>query len=417
MEFIEVINYTVAIIFFLCYSYQFVYIPLAHLRHKSALTAQPAGNTFAVLICARNEEKVITELIESLKSQTYDGELTSIFVMADNCTDGTALAARQAGAIVYERFNQQLVGKGYALDQLMAFIARDYPDGYDGYFVFDADNILEPDYIEQMNVTFSSGYEIVTSYRNSKNYGDNWISAGYGLWFMRESKYLNNARMNLGFSAAVSGTGFLFSRAILDSTGGGWPFHLLTEDIEFTVHHILRGVKIGYCPNAVFYDEQPVTMRQSWTQRMRWAKGYLQVFGKYGRRLMSGAARGNFSCFDMCMAIMPAIVLTAVSVLCNLFIGIVGIGMGTPIWPAIVSMSQSMLNMYLMLLAIGLITTVTQWKRIHVSPLKKLGYCFSFPIFMLTYIPISFSAIFAKVEWKPIEHRVSVSVAEAKNRL
>ena len=38
-----------------------------------------------------------------------------------------------------------------------------------------------------MNRTFSEGYEIITSYRNSKNYGDNWITAGYALWFLRES--------------------------------------------------------------------------------------------------------------------------------------------------------------------------------------------------------------------------------------
>lgn len=39
--------------------------------------------------------------------------------------------------------------------------------------MFDADNILAPDYLERMNETFSNGSEIVTSYRNSKNFGDN----------------------------------------------------------------------------------------------------------------------------------------------------------------------------------------------------------------------------------------------------
>ena len=62
---------------------------------------------------------------------------------------------------------------------------------FDGYFVFDADNVLEESYIAEMNRTFSDGYEVVTSYRNSKNYGDNWISAGYALWFLRESQFLN----------------------------------------------------------------------------------------------------------------------------------------------------------------------------------------------------------------------------------
>ena len=74
--------------------------------------------------------------------------------------------------------------------------------------------------------------------------------------------HLNNSRMLLGTSCAVSGTGFLFSRQVMESTNG-WKFHLLTEDIEFSVHHILQGRKIGFCADAVLYDEQPVTFRQS----------------------------------------------------------------------------------------------------------------------------------------------------------
>lgn len=155
--------------------------------------------------------------------------------------------------MVYTRFNREKVGKGYALEQLLLHIEEDYPKVYDGFFVFDADNVLDCRFVEEMNRTFSDGYEVVTSYRNSKNYGDNWISAGYALWFIRESRYLNNSRMLLGTSCAVSGTGFLFSRQVMESTNG-WKFHLLTEDIEFSVHHILQGRKIGFCADAVLYD-------------------------------------------------------------------------------------------------------------------------------------------------------------------
>ena len=201
--------------------------------------------------------------------------------MADNCTDETAKVARISGARVYKRFNLEKTGKGYALEELLRHISEDYPKNYfDGFFVFDADNVLEENYIEEMNKTFSDGYKIITSYRNSKNYGDNWISAGYSLWFLRESRYLNHARFLLGNSCAVSGTGFFFSREIFEKCGG-WPFHLLTEDIEFSVHNITHGEKIGFCKNAVLYDEQPVLFSQSWHQRMRWAKGYRRTYKKH----------------------------------------------------------------------------------------------------------------------------------------
>lgn len=258
MDTLRMTNYIIAVVFFVCYTYQFLYIPVPWLLAKrkaakaAALEATP--HNYAVLICARNESAVIADLIGSLRSQTYDQSLLHIFVLADNCTDDTSDIARSAGATVYERFNNVQVGKGYALQTLLGHLEQDYPAGFDGYFVFDADNILDPDYIAAMNRTFSQGHDIVTSYRNSKNYGDNWISAGYALWFLRESRYLNHARSLLGTSCAVSGTGFLFSRAVLEETGP-WPFHLLTEDIQFSVHEILQGRKVAFAPDAVLYDE------------------------------------------------------------------------------------------------------------------------------------------------------------------
>ena len=415
METLKTINFVIAVIFFVCYTYQFLYIPLVLAKKPKPLTAPARSHRYAVLIAARNEENVISGLLESLRAQTYDMSLVTVFVAADNCTDSTAAIARAHGAVVYERFNQLNVGKGYALDFLLQHIGADYPAGFDGYFVFDADNILAPDYIERMNEMFSNGHEIVTSYRNSKNYGDNWISAGYALWFLRESRYLNHARFLLGTSCAVSGTGFLFSRRVLEETGP-WPFHLLTEDIQFSVDQVTRGRKIAFCPDAVLYDEQPTTFRQSWNQRLRWSKGYLQVFRGYGAKLLQGAARGSFSCYDMAAAIMPAFVLSATAIVCNVTAAILGAVHGEDLTIALWSVGHMLLNMYLTLFVLGAITTVTEWKRIHTKAVKKVLYAFTFPLFMFTYIPISFAALFSKGEWKPIEHRVSAASLRGRGR-
>ena len=406
MKFFETLNVVLMFAFLLCYAYQFAYIPLAHLLrakpHKKA-----ALHRFAVLICARNEQTVICDLIDSLHAQTYPQDKLKIFVMADNCTDATACVARGAGATVYERFDTAHVGKGYALDALLRNIARDEPEGFDGYFVFDADNLLRPDYVERMNETFSDGNDIITSYRTSKNYGENWISAGYGLWFLRESKYLNHARTLLGTSCAVSGTGFLFSRRVLEEQDGGWPFHLLIEDIEFSVSHILDGYKIALCPEAELFDEQPVTFRQSWRQRMRWSKGYLQVLRQYGGKLLAGIFKGSFSCYDMSMNILPAFVLSVLSTVSNLSLLTLQIANGAGTAEATLAILQMLGSMYLTLFVIGAITTATQWKKLHTTAWKKVLYTFTFPVFMFTYLPISIAALFAKVEWKPITHSVT----------
>ena len=265
-----------------------------------------------------------------------------------------------------------------------------------------------------MNKTFSDGYEIVTSYRNSKNFGDNWISSGYALWFLRESQFLNHARMKLGTSCAVSGTGFLFSQKVLDECGG-WNFFLLTEDIEFTVHNVVRGLKIGYCHEAVLYDEQPTRFRQSWNQRLRWARGYLQVFGKYGGDLLAGIAHGSFSCFDMTMNIMPAAVLTFVGVFANGAAAVLGLATGRDISVVGESLLSMLLNTYLTLIVIGGGATISEWKRIYAPTWKKIAFTLTFPLFMFTYIPISFAALFARrVTWKPIVHTRSASLQEIR---
>lgn len=270
----------------------------------------------AVVISARNESAVIGQLIESIHAQTYPAELIRIYVCADNCTDDTAEVARAAGATVFERQNRNLVGKGYALDYMFKKILSSDDDS-DAFIVFDADNLIDREYITEMNKTFGLGFEAITSYRNSKNYGTNWISAGYSLWFLREAKYLNNARLELNTSCAISGTGFLLSRKLVEENGG-WKHHLLTEDVEFSVDSVIQGKKIGYCSTAMLYDEQPITFRQSWRQRMRWAKGFYQVLGKYGLKLVKGTfLKLSFGCFDLLMTIFPAIFITLLSVICN----------------------------------------------------------------------------------------------------
>ena len=311
------INTVVFILFTAMYIYQYYYIIVVLLKNKNVKSkGKNIMNKFAVIVSARNESDVIEEFIHTVDLQDYPSDLIDVYVIADNCSDDTAQKARIAGAHVYERFDNKKVGKGYALDFLFK-ILRSRKTKYDGYFIFDADNLLSRNYISEMNKVFNRKYKIVTSYRNSKNYDSNWISAGYSLWFLRESKYLNYARMLLNNSCAVSGTGFLISSEIIDKNNG-WKYHLLTEDIEFTIDSIINGEKIGYCNSACFYDEQPTSFRDSWNQRMRWSKGFYQVFFKYGYNLFKSIFKNrDFSCYDMFMTISPMMLISIVMILFN----------------------------------------------------------------------------------------------------
>ena len=130
---------------------------------------------YGIVIAARNEKYVIGNLIDSINKQDYPKELLTVFVVADNCTDDTAEIARKKGAICYERHDPDHRTKGYALEYLFNNIDKDYGiDSFEGYFVFDADNLLKKDYISKMNDAFDSGCKIITSYRNTKNF-DEWL--------------------------------------------------------------------------------------------------------------------------------------------------------------------------------------------------------------------------------------------------
>lgn len=410
MKGIVFFNYIISILFTLCYAYQFFYIFVGLLK-KTADCKAKKNHRYAVIVSARNEGNVIGNFIHSIKQQKYPQELVDIFIVADNCTDNTAQAARDAGAIVYERSNERLVGKGYALDWIFKIIKEKHADkNYEAFIIFDADNVVDSNFIAEMNKVFDKGYRIITSYRNSKNYDTNWITAGYSLWFLREARYLNNARMQLGTSCAISGTGFLVSTEVIEENGG-WIHHLLTEDIEFTTDSIIKGEKIGYCQNAILYDEQPTKFKQSYLQRLRWAKGFYQVLRKYGMKLLAGAFKGSFSCYDMLMTLMPAMLLTLFSILLNIAAIPYGFIVQSPELPLLLkTLVQTITSFYLLFFMLGTITTITEWKQIHCSKVKKILYLFSFPLFMMTYVPIAIVALFKKVKWEPIDHSVDITV-------
>lgn len=410
-EFLADLNFLVGFILFLCYSYQIFYtiVPfsLKPRRHKMPIKM----NNIAILIAARNEEAVIGNLLDSINSQDYPSEHLRTIVIADNCTDNTASLSRERGATVFERFNREKVGKGYALDFAIDKLRESGEwEQIDGVIVLDADNLLTPNYVTEMNKTFSDGYEAFTSYRNSKNYGDNWISAGYGLWYIRESKFLHYARMLLHSSAAISGTGFLVSRDLLNRFNG-WKFYLLTEDIEFSAFALINGVKIGCCINAELYDEQPVTFHQSYKQRLRWSKGFFQVWRKHGKELIGGIFKHRkFAFFDMTMNIMPAFILTVVLLFTSITSLLFGIfGWGDPS-PVIESLLGYIGFTYSVMFLMGLVTLVSEWNKIHTTAGRKIGFLFLFPIFMYTYIPISVIALFKPVKWEQIHHTRAKSI-------
>ncbi len=414
-QILSIFNIVFSILFMLLYSYQVFYIVVSLVKKPVKYKESARTHRYAFLISARNEEGVIGQLCDSIRAQDYPSELMDIYVVADNCTDNTATVAAEHGAIVTQRFDKEKIGKGYALDYLLHFIDGSVGyDNYDAYIVVDADNLLEPDYLTEMDKCFSEGNRLIVGYRNSKNYGDNWISAGYSLWFLRASRQLNNPRTILGTSCEINGTGFLMHKDIVKRQDG-WIHHLLIEDIEFTVDNVLRGEKVVYCHDAMFYDEQPTSFKQSWWQRQRWCRGYLQILGGYSGKLIKSFLTGKgFSNYDMLMAIAPAFFLTVFAMFVNaLALVVVPFVDVSCFVPTLISVLVTLVSACVLFFFVGLVTLITEWKNIRgVSTARKLWSAVTFPLFMATYVPIAASALFKKVEWKQIEHHAVTDMGE-----
>ena len=413
---IVIFNSILGLVFGICFLYQVVFFFIGLFKGEVELPKAKKLHKYAFFIAAHNEEAVIANLVKSIKDQDYPSELIEVFVVADACTDNTADEARRAGAIVYERNDLARKGKSWVMDYGFNRILEEYPDTYEGYFIFDADNLLSRDYVRIMNDAFDQGYLAVTSYRNSKNFGSSWISSAYATWFIREARYLNNPRMICGTSCAVSGSGYLISAKIVEGMHG-WDFHTLTEDIQFSTFCAVHGVQIGYAP-AEFYDEQPLTLSASVKQRMRWTKGFYQVFFTYGRHLVKAMTRfRRFAAYDLLMTIAPGMLLTLISVLANgtfLVVGALSHGFlatDRELEMCIGSIIFTLGYMYLTFFMMGLTTTITEIKHIHCPQKWRIvTNLFTFPLFMFTYIPLAVAALFLKVDWVPTPHDVSVTL-------
>lgn len=238
------------------------------------------NHKYAILIAARNEKFVIGNLLDSINKQDYPKELLTVFVVADNCTDNTAQIARSKGAICYERFDDVHKTKGFAIEYLLDRIEEDYGRmNFEGYFIFDADNLLKSNYISKMNDAFDSGEKIITSYRNTKNFDENWVASTYALHWIRSIRTNHRARSVLRLATNIQGTGFLFTNEIVKN---GWHYTSLTEDRALTADAVAQGYMISYQDEAEFFDEQPTSVKVALRQRLRWSKGHLLAFAESG---------------------------------------------------------------------------------------------------------------------------------------
>ncbi len=388
------------------WAYQIVvsFCSLIKLKDKKMLVNK--NHKFMAIVPAHNEEAVIKNLVESLKAQNYPKELYDIYVIADNCTDKTAEIAKYAGAIVLKRFDEAHKTKGYALNWFLKQKIDEKAD-YDAFCVFDADNIVDKNFIKNMNKKLCQGEEIVQGYRDIKNPTDSWITAGYAIFYWMMNRFYHLARYNLGLSPLINGTGFMVKFDVVKPDG--WKTITLTEDIEFSLINIAKGRKLGWATDAIVYDEQPVHFMQSWSQRSRWTVGHLQCMKHYTKDLASGVIEHKtLMNFDglLYMFGIPMMILTFALLGVN---GLLYLG-------AEMTLAELMLNVgrYLgatFIMPIITATVIMALDKREIKPMIKGLLCY--PLFLGSWILINVKCIIKpNTKWEKINHVRDINITE-----
>lgn len=351
---------------------------------------------YAIIIPARNESKVIKNLLDSIKLQNPN--MDNVYVIVEDKKDETVKIVKEYGGNIYVRKNiENRRRKGYALDECLKDILK--KKHYDLYFIMDADNILGKNFINEMLKTYKKGYDIATSYRNIKN-SSNIISSCSGLTFSFMNTLFNEYNNHMHKSMIISGTGFYISGELVEKLNG-YPFHSLTEDYELTLYAEANNISSYYNKNAIFYDEQPTKMKDSIKQRTRWVKGFLEA-----RKIRLKDIKDDYS---KLMGIIPylfIIIGIAILLISNFGLSIhYLITSNNLFFTTFKSFINILLVVYLILAALTFYVILKENSKLNMSLKYKILSCLYNPIFLSTYIYCLIKALVTKnVAWEEIKH-------------
>lgn len=356
-------------------------------------------NNYCILIPAREESKVIENLLVSITKQTVKINPEDVYVIVESLEDQTVLIAKKYNMSVIVR--KDLEGKrrkGYALDEAIKEILL--KKKYDAYFIFDADNILDVKFIEKMEESIVLGYDIGIGYRNSKNGNDSWVAAVSSLTFAMINTLGNENKEKYTNTLTISGTGYYILGHLVDKWQG-FPFNSLTEDYELTLYATLNNLTTTYNTEAIFYDEQPTNYKVSIKQRTRWIKGYFEARQKYLPKIKESIYlkdKNYGSKISAYYGVRPIIYL-----IIGVLLLAIGIIFKSP--KPIFNIFGLLVIIYLILLSATYLMLKNDKDMLNLSKKSKVVALFMNPIFLISYVWCALMALFKKnLGWEKINH-------------
>lgn len=366
-------------------------------KNSNYPSKENSKHNYAILIPARNESVVIERLLISIENQTKKINPKDVYVIVESKKDKTVSIVEKHKMTIVYRKNLNKKRKGFALDDAVKEILKNNKK-YDAYFIFDADNVLDKDYIKEMTKSFDNGYDIGVGYRNTKN-SKTLVAAASALTFSmintignkRKSKYTNNI--------IITGTGYYIKGTIIESWQG-FPFNSLTEDYELSLYSILNNLTATYNDNAIFYDEQPENFDVTIIQRSRWVKGYFDARKKYIHKIRKSITKKDKNYASKIAA------LIGVNPLISLIIGILILLINsiTSFKNFIISLLIIFILIYIILMIFTYIIIKKEENKLDIK-VSKILLIFYNPFYLLSYIYCLYIAVTKKdLGWQEIKH-------------
>ena len=388
MNYWLVIGFSMLLIWLILMIIKYLLGKNSHYKLETDIKNKP---NIAILIPARDEANVIEDLLKSIFKQTYQVKKENIYIIVESNNDKTVKIAKEYGVNVFVRKQLDLKTKGYALKELIEDLDKK-KKYFDLYFIFDADNVLDKDFIKQMIYKYKEGYTMATGYRALKNI-DNEISISAWLTFILVNEYRNlNCRKHLS-NMLFSGTGFYLHGRLIRKWHT-FPFHSLTEDYECSIYAVLNEIATTYNPKAIFYDTQPNNYKVSIKQRSRWIKGYMTNWFKNIITLFINSFKRKVnkrSNFEFALGIIPGVLFVGGS-----FFILIGFTKNIII---------SLLILYFLTVLMTFILLIKE-SNLKITKHLFIKTIFYHPIFLLSYLHAFVIFLFKKdLGWDIISHK------------
>ena len=299
-----------------------------------------------------------------------------------------------------------------------------HPDHYyEAFIKFDADNLMEPDYISRMNDAFDAGVKCARGYSNSKNIDQNVITGISGLWYIRDCRFASNFRSAIGQGTMLGGAGMMFAAEIIEKHG--WDCLTASDDTEFTMRRLNQDkIKTMYVKDAVVYEDQPSTIKDTFKRYKRMSGALNSLFYTQGiKSFLLFFVRWKWTYIDMFLTLMFIPVCVLMCIWLPIYYAYVLIYHGLMgnweiFWTYLNTICYSLAIAFVaMFILQALLAVALEHKRIK-APVKKLmPAVFLFPFFMIIYAVAITLGVFSRSKWHEVKRNTAVSgglaVAEA----